>query len=69
MRHGAQVVSQENYSPQIGDVVVFDKTALHPNGHIETYDGKNWVSDFVQRGLSPYSDPGSTPGFTIYRLG
>ncbi len=68
VRHGAQAVPLEAYTPQVGDTAVFDKTEQHPNGHIEIYDGQHWVSDFMQRSFSPYRDAGSTPPFTIYRL-
>jgi hypothetical protein len=68
LRHGAQTVSQDSYSPQVGDVVVFDKTGEHPNGHIEMYDGHHWVSDFMQHSFSPYRNADSTPPYTIYRL-
>jgi hypothetical protein len=68
LRHGAQVVAKDSYAPQVGDTVVFDKTAQHPYGHIEMYDGQRWVSDFMQHSFSPYRDAASTPRFTIYRL-
>jgi hypothetical protein len=68
LRHGAQTVPQDSYTPQVGDVVVFDKTGQHPYGHIEMYDGRHWVSDFMQHSFSPYHDATSTPTFTIYRL-
>jgi hypothetical protein len=68
LRHGAQTVPQDSYVPQVGDVVVFDKTGQHPYGHIEMYDGQHWVSDFKQHSFSPYRDAASTPLFTIYRL-
>jgi hypothetical protein len=68
LKHGAQIVPQESYSPQVGDVVVFSKTSEHPYGHIEMYDGHNWVSDFMQHSFSPYRDAGSAPPYTIYRL-
>jgi hypothetical protein len=68
LRHGAQVVPLNSYTPQVGDTVIFDKTALHPNGHMEIFDGHHWVSDFMQRRFSPYRDAASTPAFTIYRL-
>ena len=68
LRHGAQVVAKDSYTPQVGDTVVFDKTAQHPYGHIEMYDGRRWVSDFMQRSFSPYRDAASTPPSTIYRL-
>jgi hypothetical protein len=69
LRHGAKAVAQDSYVPQVGDVAVFDKTGKHPYGHIEMYDGHQWVSDFMQHGFSPYRDAASTPPFTIYRLG
>jgi len=68
LRHGAQTISQDSYIPQVGDVVVFDKTSQHPFGHIEMYDGHHWVSDFMQHNMSPYRDANSAPPFTIYRL-
>jgi hypothetical protein len=68
LRHGAHVVPSSSYTPQVGDTVIFDKIAEHPNGHIEMYDGHHWVSDFMQHSFSPYRDAASTPSFTIYRL-
>jgi len=68
LRHGAQTIPQDSYIPQVGDVVVFDKTNQHPFGHIEMYDGHHWVSDFMQHNISPYRDTDSAPPFTIYRL-
>ena len=68
LRHGAQTVPADSYIPQVGDVVVFDRTDQHPYGHIETFDGHQWVSDFMQHSFSPYRDASSTPPFTIYRL-
>jgi hypothetical protein len=68
LRHGAQEVPQRSYNPQVGDVVIFDKTVEHPSGHIEMYDGHRWVSDFMQHSFSPYRHAESTPPFTIYRL-
>jgi cell wall-associated NlpC family hydrolase len=41
--------------PQVGDVVVFDRTSRRPHGHIQIFDGNGWVSDFRQKGISPYS--------------
>lgn len=43
-----------NSRPQIGDVVVFDRTSRYPHGHIQIWDGKNWVSDFRQNDINPY---------------
>ena len=41
--------------PQVGDVVVYDRTSRRPHGHIQIFDGNNWVSDFRQNSISPYS--------------
>ncbi len=41
--------------PQIGDVVVYDRTSRRPHGHIQIFDGTDWVSDFRQNSISPYS--------------
>lgn len=68
MRHGAQVIPPESYEPKAGDIAVFDKTEDHPAGHVQIYDGHQWVSDFMQHGFSPYRDQETTPGVTVYRL-
>ncbi len=36
-------------SPQKGDIYVEDRTDTHPDGHIAIYNGRNWVSDFIQK--------------------
>ncbi len=63
--------SDPGYSKKIGDVAVFDATAgvphAHPYGHVEGYDGSNWVSDFIQRNFIPYRDASSAGASTIYR--
>ncbi|WP_201617316.1 CHAP domain-containing protein [Psychrobacter urativorans] len=41
--------------PQVGDVVVYDRSSRHPHGHIQIFDGGDWVSDFRQNSISPYS--------------
>ncbi|MFP5226340.1 MAG: hypothetical protein ACLGXA_01840 [Acidobacteriota bacterium] len=68
LRHGAQVVAQQFWEPKAGDIAVFDRTELHPAGHIQVFDGQHWVSDFVQHSFSPYRDQESTPPVTVYRL-
>lgn len=52
-----------------GDIVVMEPTK-HGNqaGHIAGYDGKNWVSDFVQRDFWPGSQyKKETPNYVVYR--
>ena len=51
-------------TPQIGDIMVFDKTDKRIHGHIAIYCGKlsnvgtGWVSDFKQASHLPWSDYG-----------
>lgn len=47
----------EGTPPKVGDVIVIAANEKHPHGHIQIFNGKNWVSDFVQNGISPYRDP------------
>ena len=44
-----------NVQPQVGDVVVFNRTSSRPHGHIQIFDGRDWVSDFRQNSINPYS--------------
>lgn len=53
-----------NTPPQIGDVVVYNRSAKHRHGHIQIYDGTGWVSDFRQEKMSPYSGSNS---YTTWR--
>lgn len=57
-------LSNSNYKPQVGDVAVFNRTSRNPHGHIQIYDGKQWVSDFRQSKFSPYSQHN---GYTVWR--
>ena len=54
---------------KVGDVIVYGKCAAHRHGHIQIWNGKNWVSDWVQRRGVPYRagyDPDQT--ITLYRF-
>lgn len=64
---GLVSTSMSGYSPQPGDVCVVGRFNNHTHGHICIYDGRNWISDFVQRNPSPYSD-GPGPLY-FYRYG
>ena len=44
-----------NMPTQVGDVIVYDRSSKRPNGHIQIFDGKDWISDFRQNSISPYS--------------
>lgn len=74
LRSGFQEVARTgdypgSFSPQPGDVVVFDKAPINKkeqNGHIAMWNGSEWVSDFFQNDFKPGSkyDHGT---YTIYR--
>jgi hypothetical protein len=68
LSRGAGEVPLENYSPEMGDIAVFGKNDAHPFGHVQIYDGEQWVSDFKQRGFNPYRDPSSAGEHTVYRF-
>ncbi len=57
-------IDSNNYQPQLGDVVVFNRTSKNPHGHIQIYDGNGWVSDFRQNKFSPYSQHN---GYSVWR--
>ena len=59
-------LSNDNYQPQVGDVAVFNRSSKNPHGHIQIYDGSQWVSDFRQSKFSPYS---SHNGYSVWRDG
>ena len=65
---GAGVVPEKDYEPKNGDMAVFDKTTNHKYGHIQVYDGKQWISDFKQNGFNPYRDKTSAGAHTVYRF-
>jgi hypothetical protein len=70
---GFQMVNPHYWVPQAGDVIVFDAfkgNKNHPDGHIEVFDGKSYISDFIQSGFWAGSDyRASQPSFLIYRWG
>lgn len=61
---GFTKISTNNYTPQVGDVAVFNRSSKHPHGHIQIYDGKQWVSDFRQPNFSPYRQHN---GYSVWR--
>jgi len=56
-----------DYVPQVGDIAVFQITQNHPYGHIEGWDGTQWVSDWKQHGFNPYVNQSTSGSATIYR--
>jgi hypothetical protein len=58
----------ENYRPSSGDVAVIQGTSSRADGHIQGYDGSQWISDFVQSAFWPGpSYRNEKPDFKIYR--
>lgn len=63
------------FTPQTGDVVIFQPSSGNPHqgGHIEMFDGHQWVSDFKQSTILPNSSTAVTDAhyttYTVYRLG
>jgi hypothetical protein len=58
------------YHPQTGDVIVFQSVKGHPYGHIELYDGQNWVSDFIQQDMWPArAYQAEKAKYQVYRYG
>jgi hypothetical protein len=64
-----RVDKPETFSFQAGDIVVMGPTRRGSQaGHIAGYDGKNWISDFVQRGFWPGTAyEKETPSYVVYR--
>ncbi len=65
---GFTVTPAAGYTPALGDVVVIQGTSDSEAGHIAGYDGKYWVSDFVQNDLWPgpaYRK--EKPSYALYR--
>ena len=67
--HEITVDDVKTFMPMKGDVAVIQATAHHSSGHIQGYDGKTWVSDFVQRrGFWPGEEyRNEKPKYVIYR--
>jgi len=47
-RLGFAALTDIDYRPVRGDIVVFKPIADAPHGHIQAFDGKRWISDHVQ---------------------
>jgi len=68
--HGFAEVTVEPDAALSGDIAVIQAAAAGESGHIQGFDGENWISDFVQRAFWPgpkYRT--SKPVFVIYRHG
>ena len=55
---------------KVGDIVVFQPIVKRYFGHIAMWNGKQWVSDFKQRGIIVHSDyRKDSCEYTIFRKG
>ncbi|QBI04975.1 hypothetical protein EYF70_10795 [Pseudoduganella albidiflava] len=68
--------SKVTFKPIAGDVAIFDAFEGHRHGHIQMFNGVQWISDFLQKNIYPDQAPGLYPGgsyrkpeipFKIYR--
>lgn len=48
-----EVSKKKDYTPQKGDIIVFPAVGKHIWGHIQMWNGKQWVSDFKQINMIP----------------
>jgi hypothetical protein len=67
--HPLPVKNPQSFPFLMGDIVVIQPApGGNPAGHIAGYDGKNWISDFVQLGFWPgpkYIE--GKPSYVVYR--
>lgn len=64
VREGFRGLDPNGYVPKPGDVAVYGRLPGHDYGHIQMYNGTQWVSDFLQRSIVPgpgYS--GASPSY------
>ena len=65
-KDGDKYGKPKNYIEKKGDIVVFDKTEKHPDGHMAMYDGKEWKSDFNQNDMWGGGIRNENPSYKIY---
>jgi hypothetical protein len=66
---GFILVQGDDSDAVLGDIAVIQATSESKDGHIEGYDGTEWISDFVQkRGFWPGpSFRAEQPASVLYR--
>lgn len=67
--HAIAAARPEDHPFRKGDIVVMEPTRNgNKAGHIAAFDGKDWVSDFVQAGFWPGSAYAKEkPDYVVYR--
>jgi hypothetical protein len=66
-RLGFQKVAVAGYVPQVGDIAVMPGNARSAAGHVAGWDGRNWISDFVQREMMPGPAYRTKGEYVVYR--
>ena len=61
-------IPQKGYSPKKGDIVVFNATKGHPYGHIAIWNGKQWVSDFLQNNFYVAHNYKQANDYQVFRM-
>jgi hypothetical protein len=64
---GFAEVSSQGYIARAGDIIVMSATSRSKDGHVEGFDGKNWISDFIQDDMWPGRSWISEAKYKIYR--
>jgi RHS repeat-associated protein len=67
-KKGFEIIGTENYTPLIGDIRVFQPYlggSIH--GHIDMYNGSQWISDFKENNVWPSRGYGKNPDYQIFR--
>lgn len=64
-QNGFVWISPEDYEPQTGDIAVFERNGTLSTGHIQVFDGRNWVSDYRQPDFFPSGMQGVS--YHLYR--
>jgi RHS repeat-associated protein len=68
IREGFEVISPVGYKPQKGDIRVWQPAkGGSQHGHIDIWDGSNWVSDFIENSDYPGRKYRADPHYQIYR--
>lgn len=57
-----QMCQKIEFKPVAGDVAIYHKFEGSRHGHMQMFDGVQWVSDFLQRNMYPDQAPGLYPG-------
>lgn len=65
---GYKVINADGYAAKKGDIRVRQPyPGGNPNGHIDAWDGKQWVSDFKENPLGPGQGYRKHSDYEIYR--